>query len=303
MNTSALQTLLVPIDFGEASLNALQTAVAMAGRHRAKLLLVHVVTTDSVIVFPEGGMIMDTGLDASVKSAVLKLEELVAQLLMQHPLSCTYDVMTGSVTGAIVEIAIRKHADLIVIGSYGTSELRAFLIGSNVFSILKNAPCPVLTVPPHRQWLQFKNILFPVRPVVNALEKYGFARKIIERNQARLIVLGVLERLDNHSFEELNLEASNLIQQLEKDGVQLRAEFHFCDSPAETIVEKAHELQVDLLVVTGSLEYQLKEFFIGPFAQQVINHANVPVLFIRPSVNAPTKEQSVPSDAYLHRLS
>lgn len=303
MDASNLHTLLVPIDFGEASLNALQTAAAMARRHEAKLHLIHVVTTDTVIVFPEGGMMMDTGIDASVKNALQKLEELATQLRVQHQLSCSYDVMTGSVTGAVVEMAKKKHADLIIIGSYGTSELRAFLMGSNVFNILKNAPCPVLTIPPHREWLQFKNILFPVRPVVNALEKYDFARKIIQRNNAQLIVMGVLERLDNHTFEELNKEASNLILQLEQDEVKLQAEFHFCDSFAETIVEKAHELDVDLLIVTASLDYQLKEFFIGPFAQQIINHANVPVLSIRPSGTVPTGESSVLSDTYLNRLS
>jgi len=38
-----------------------------------------------------------------------------------------------------------------------------------------------------------------------------------------------------------------------------------------------------LIVINASLDYKWRQFFIGPYTQQVINHAKVPVLSIRTS--------------------
>ncbi|RDB06708.1 universal stress protein [Runella aurantiaca] len=298
----ALHRILVPIDFTATSLNALQTAIAMAIRHKAELILVHIVSTEMVYVLPEGGIMMDTGIDASVKTALLQLDDMARRIRQQHNLTCAYEVKSGSVTFAVVETAKKRGVDIIVMGAYETSKLWAFFMGSTAFSILKNAPCPVLTVPSRKQWLRFKSVLFPVRPVVNALEKYEFARKIIQKNDAKLIVMGVLERLGPHNFDELNKEASQLINNLKTDGVQLQTEFHFCDSLAEIILEKAHLLDVDLLIITASIDYQIKNSFIGPFAQQIVNHANVPVLSIRPSGSFFTQKPLGASTAFLDHL-
>jgi len=304
MDALALHKILVPIDFSVTSRNALRTAIAMAVRHQAELILVHIVNTEMVYVLPEGSIIMDTGIDASVRTALLQLDDMARRIRQQHNLTCTYEVKPGSVTFAVVETAKKRGVDLIVMGAYETSRLRAFFIGSTTFSILKNAPCPVLTIPSHKKWLHFKSVLFPVRPVVNTLEKYDFARKIIQKNSAELIVMGVLERLSPHNFEDINQEASQLINKLKKDGVQLRTEFYFCDSLAEIILEKAHLLDVDLLIITASIDYQVKDFFIGPFAQQIINQAKVPVLSIRPSGSPSSKELlgTSTATAFLDRL-
>jgi nucleotide-binding universal stress UspA family protein len=37
----------------------------------------------------------------------------------------------------------------------------------------------------------------------------------------------------------------------------------------------------DLIVIIATLDKTKGEFFIGPFSQQILNHAKVPVLCIR----------------------
>ncbi len=48
----------------------------------------------------------------------------------------------------IVSLARREHADLIVIGTHGRSGLSHVLLGSVAERVLRQAPCPVMTVPP-----------------------------------------------------------------------------------------------------------------------------------------------------------
>jgi nucleotide-binding universal stress UspA family protein len=49
---------------------------------------------------------------------------------------------------AIVQLALRVEADLVVIGSRGHGGVAQLLLGSVAQATLRAAPCPVLTVPP-----------------------------------------------------------------------------------------------------------------------------------------------------------
>lgn len=55
-------------------------------------------------------------------------------------------VVVGDPRDAVVEVAIRESADLIVTGSRGLNLAKRMLLGSVSTDILHNAPCPVLLV-------------------------------------------------------------------------------------------------------------------------------------------------------------
>ena len=55
-------------------------------------------------------------------------------------------VVVGDPRDAVVEVAIRESADLIVTGSRGLNLAKRMLLGSVSTDILHNAPCPVLRV-------------------------------------------------------------------------------------------------------------------------------------------------------------
>lgn len=285
MESLNIQKILVPVDFSEASLNALQTAVAMSKRHQAALVLVHIINPDSVLVFQEGGLIFDIRTDDYVNRMSQKLEDLLNQAQTDTEQPCTGLVKSGATVEAIVKTAEEEGVDLIVMGAHKVSGLREFLIGTTAFSILKQAHCPVLTVPAEGKWLDFNKIIFPVRPVISALNKYCFSRTIIQKNKAELIIMGVLEYFGKHTVGPLEEETNQLVNLVRGDGVRMKRDFYYCSSIAQTILEKARSFQADLLIVTANLDVQLKDFFIGSFARQIVNHATMPVLLIRPSLS------------------
>ena len=55
---------------------------------------------------------------------------------------------TGFASEAIYREATRQKARLVVMGSRGHGKLAAFLLGSTAQAVLRNAPAPVLLVPP-----------------------------------------------------------------------------------------------------------------------------------------------------------
>ena len=54
----------------------------------------------------------------------------------------------GTVWQAVIDIADREYAGVIVLGSRGRSGVKAVLLGSVSYGVVHNASRPVLTVPP-----------------------------------------------------------------------------------------------------------------------------------------------------------
>lgn len=56
----------------------------------------------------------------------------------------------GGAAHAIAEIAVKDHADVIVVGTRGRTPLTGLVLGGVTQRLLHIAPCPVLAVPPDK---------------------------------------------------------------------------------------------------------------------------------------------------------
>ncbi len=283
METICVQKILVPIDFSEASLNALNTAIFMAKRQHAQIILIHIVNISNLIIDPDHDIIYDPNLENILEEHLRKIRKLADSITNEHFIDCRAFIRTGKVVcSEIIRAAVDFYSDLVVVGTHGTSPIKEYFIGSNSMNLIKNSPCPVLTVPPNKKFERFKTILFPIRPIKGALEKYDLAKNIIRENKAELIVVGLLENTEKESFEVLNLEALTLNKKLKEDELKAQSYFYYCNDVAQKTLEKVKDFNADLLIITATLDHQIQDYFIGPFTYQIIQNATVPVLSIRP---------------------
>lgn len=75
--------------------------------------------------------------------------EAIADGLTTQGIDADYETQTarsGQVAGQIVEVARRREADLIVMGSRGLSDIGSLVVGSVTHAVLQRAECPVLVV-------------------------------------------------------------------------------------------------------------------------------------------------------------
>lgn len=282
MDKQAIQKILVPIDFSESSMNALYTAIGMAKRQHAQLILLHVVNINPFISSADGNMISDSSLQMLLETHHTNLRKLADKITHEEFIDCRAIVRTGWICPEIVRAAVDFYADLIIMGKHGISGIREFMVGSNTFNVLKNAYCPVLIVPSHRKFEAFKTIVYPIRPVTGILERYDLARNILRENDAELVVVGLLDNVEKSSFEILNLETTKLDKKLKVDNLKVQTYFYYCDSVATKVLTKATDFMADLLILTVTIDHHIQDYFVGPVAQQIIHHARVPILSIRP---------------------
>jgi len=134
------------VDGSEFSLDAARIAVALERRLGRGFRLVHAYALrpiPGVSVVPEARTEL-----AQVDEQ--KAEELLTGIAkeLDIPDEETQTVRDGSEPGALVALARDLDASLIVVGSRGLGAVRAALLGSFSTSVLADAPCPVVVVPP-----------------------------------------------------------------------------------------------------------------------------------------------------------
>lgn len=283
MESTLIRKITVPVDYSETSRNALALASAMSRQHKASLHLLYVVEPYQCISISENGLIIDFS-KKSIKAAELKRLQKLANEVVDNQVICVVECRASNdVSTAIVEAALEQESDLIVMGTQVTSGIVSHFVGSVAYDVVKTAPCPVLTVPNHLARTEFKKILFPVRPVATALEKYDFAKEIIKHNNAEMTVLGLYNDDTPQLSEALTEMLSHLEIQLKYDSIRAGIELADTEEAAELVLFKSRQFEADLVIITVDGNETRGSFFESPYVEQIINQSKVPVLSIRPT--------------------
>ena len=152
---------------------------------------------------------------------------------------------------------------------------------------------PFLLYPEIGGKTDFEKVLFPIRIIPKAINKYFYARPIIEKNDSELFILGLSEMKSKGDIEVLASTIVRLKIQLRKDKVRFQTGYCPYKEFPDIVLKEAKDAGIDLLILTANFENDLKSFFIGPFVQKVIHHSRIPVLSIKPAY-----KQSNPGSSY-----
>ncbi|MCW3092337.1 MAG: UspA protein [Ferruginibacter sp.] len=285
-----INKILVAIDFSPASLNALDTAVAMANRHAAAILLVNVVEIAGLAGFTGDNQVSTEEMKAMTQHSEEHLRKLQHSIKARYIMPCEIIAVAGGVSSSIIQICRDQNADIVVIGAHGSSGYRDSVIGSNAFNVIKNAVCPVLTIPEKKKYESFKKILFPVRPVPHALQKYDFVQKMVSKDDATLKVLG-LARDGAEDIDLVKTLTARLKEKLEEDHVEAATYYKVGENMEEEVVKIASLMGADLIVLTAENDSLYDQLIVGTYTRHVINHAHLPVLCIKPMEESVEEEE------------
>ncbi|HEY7288590.1 MAG TPA: universal stress protein [Vicinamibacterales bacterium] len=137
---------LVPVDFSEQSMKALDCAKTLAEKFAASL---HVLTVvPDPFVLPDPGPLFVPPPE-KYKEGLRQAESHLRRLLThaeREKLHAAVAVAFGDPYREITEYVRRGSIDLIVMGTHGRGGVAHALMGSVAEKIVRSAPCPVLTV-------------------------------------------------------------------------------------------------------------------------------------------------------------
>lgn len=139
------ERIVVAVDFSERADRALEVAVRFARQLDAELHLVHALDVRNPVMTSYEVVLPAALIREAERGGTSKLEALV-QKVATEGVAATPHLTEGAAAPAIVRLAERLGADLIVMGTRGHTGLKHVLLGSVAEHTLRHAPCSVMAV-------------------------------------------------------------------------------------------------------------------------------------------------------------
>jgi len=145
-----MKTIVVAVDFSNATPGVLAMATDLAKSFGARLRLFHVVEPEpSYTAYgftPDEFPALHAYQDEAKRRAVAKLEELLATVQPVLP-DATSQIAEGSPLHSLLDYVKESGADFVVLGSHGHGVIVSLLLGSVAEGMVRKATVPTLIVP------------------------------------------------------------------------------------------------------------------------------------------------------------
>ncbi len=275
---------LVPVDFSEQSLIALDQAGNLATRYNAELTILYVIDEKKTKRF----FINEKHLKEIRSKAETEIKNLVNSIKKTKHLEVKGLVLEGNVSETIIDVAKNIQADLIAFGTEKKWGLKEQILGSKALKIIKTSPAPILTIKGkfHRHGCQ--TILLPLDLTKETTQKVQNAINISKRFEgAEIQILSVIWTTNQKEvFARLKAQMETVMEKISAEGVPCKGNIVKIipeeDDFAETIVAFGEKINADLILIMTQQEENPVEMFIGSSAVKVINLSKIPVISFVP---------------------
>lgn len=292
-----IESILVPLDFSELSLDALRYATAIAKKFGAPVHLVHV--TEEEKKAPE---ISTAAL--SVRQTASSMESLRDELLGHGtqvggfwPEEC--HVRTGQPYQEICTLANEIDASLIIVGTRGHAGLKRILLGSTAERVARFAARPVIVVrrprSGKRKRFVLQKILVPIDFSSCSMTSAMYAALLAKAFDANLSLLHVFARQMPLASGETTRNAFNKNDTIALDnarfdmecftqldflrGVKRETDISAGDAVDE-ICREAGQAATDLVVISTHGRSGFNRMLLGGVAEHVLRCAQCPVMVV-----------------------
>ncbi|MER0442216.1 universal stress protein [Emticicia sp. W12TSBA100-4] len=269
-----MKKILVPTDFSPIANKALDVAVNIARYNGATIELLNVTVypvqdiNTYYSLYGASGVSIDDAWKNVLTEAKTELDELIAKYE-----DVRINALVDESSDRFIDSVLNHKADLIVMGSNGAEGFKEFFGGSNSEEIVRMASCPVLVVKGHKETFEPKKVVFTVD-----FTHEQFLRKAMYHlpfKDAELHFLYVDTALKVVNYAEIKEKLQEMADRLKLSNCK------FVIREATTvdagILDYVEEIDADLVVMYTHGRTGISHFFRGSIAEDVVNHASVPV--------------------------
>ncbi len=254
----AFKHILLPFDGSEQSIVALHSAIFFTKTYDAQLTILYIQERMS--------------------------ESEIKTLISNHAEGVNYHYVYkhGKPFKGIIDVAKETNADLIIMGTHGISGFEEFWMGGNTYKVVNLSRCPVLTMREKENFNNFKSIVLPIDTSFESRQKVPFAVGLAKQFGATIHILGLSVDNDKESDHQVTGYTRQVKNRLEEEGINYTYEKKLGGNITKTTIDYATSINADLIIIMTEQEAQIGSFFLGKFAQQMVNHSPIPVVSLSP---------------------
>ncbi|NJM14900.1 MAG: universal stress protein [Bacteroidales bacterium] len=258
-------TILVPWDFTQVAVHALQYAILIANKVENNIAFVHIVKRE-----------------ADIEPARQKLVEQTKDMLAQGNFNPVYIIKEGTIFTTIGEVADELGANLVVMGTHGIKGMQK-LLGSWALKVIASSKVPFIIVQDKPVNTTFEKIVVPLNfkrenkenaPWLNYLSKYYKSMFYILKDKTT----------DTRLHKGVESNVFFIRKYFESKGI----DFEITDGEgkkdfAKETVEYAAQIKADLILIMTTKGIGFSDYVLGANEQFIIaNSVGIPVMCINP---------------------
>jgi nucleotide-binding universal stress UspA family protein len=271
-----MSKIIVAIDFSECSINAFLHALSLAKTSDSELILAWVAKDAG-----QKDAFEAQGSDPT-KKVKDQFDELIAKYQPQLPKNkITYRIRIGKVYKEICALAKEEEAMIVVTGTHGASGFEAFWIGSNANRIVSASSCPVITI---REGIDIqrplKKIVLPIDSTPDTRQKASFTGYLAKVNDSEVHILSLYTSRVKAVRHEVDLYSSQVAIYFDEEGIRYVRAGVDAENISDAMIDYAKKVDANMISIMTEQETTASNLWLGPYAQQTVNHSPIPVLSI-----------------------
>lgn len=250
---------LVPIDFSEVSIQALESAVGLAEYNNGSVMCLHIVSKKS-----------------EKQAAKTKMTELLRRLNFQNDVQIECRALVGNIYEDIAMVAEIIDASLIVLGTHGAVGLQK-VFGSHALRLVSSTGVPFVILQEGSKLRDIENIVMPFNFEKETIQIATFAGYIAKQFDA---VIHLAAYIDEDAWLKGASNANQIV--IRKYFDQRNVKYQIVNLPksksyTKALLNYADEINADLIASSFFVDTILPT--MNSFVQELIdNKKQIPLL-------------------------
>ena len=279
-----MKKILVPTDFSEPSYYGLDAAAQLAVKTGASIHIFNACevsdyyyAADPVAMAPPASIMLEGINEQLQKTANSKLTALKKRSSLKGLKVTTSCEVTSNVHNTITSTADTLKADVIVMGSHGSGNLKDIILGSTAERVVRFAVKPVIVIPVKPAKKLFKKIVFASDFTEEAYSIFPFVKEFgkINSSEIHLLKINTMDQFSRTIDDRKKLADFN-----KKFGGKFVTSLYSDYMKEEGILNYAHEVKADLIAIGTHGKRGLKRFFSEDVSEGIVRLSHIPILIV-----------------------
>lgn len=269
-----MKKIIVPVDFSEQSKFAIQAAADLAKKHKAEILVLHMLELNQTMISSSEGFHPEQTV------FLLKLAEKRFKDFLDMPclegIKVTPIIKHFKVFSEVNEVAEQHRADLIIMGSHGSDGLKEIFVGSNAERVVRTADIPVIIIKEELKDFKIERFVFACNFKDESLEAFHKAKSFAELLSAEIELIYINTPGDDFLSNKDAYEQINKF--LSKANAGQQVEIYNDYSVEKGILNYSQSILADMIGIPTHGRKGLSHFFMGSIGEDIANHSKIPVV-------------------------
>ncbi|SDR72371.1 Nucleotide-binding universal stress protein, UspA family [Gillisia sp. Hel1_33_143] len=277
-----MKRILVPTDFSPLAERALKVAAQLAKKFNGEIYLLHMLelplqlvqSTASGSAVASGSQNLPEAL-FFMKLAKKRFSEILEEPFLQG-IKVHETVEFHQAFDGIMEVSEEHNCDLIIMGSHGATGFKEMFIGSNTEKVVRNSTIPVLVIKNEHDDFNINNFVFATDCNIKNKHTLSKAKRFAERIDAKLHIVYINTANNFMTSDEAHNCLHDFIEGAELNDYSLNI---YNDVTVEKgILNFTLSINAGLIGISTHGRKGLAHFFNGSISEDLVNHANLPVI-------------------------